>query len=371
MFHSTNFTEASESYETIERLMQIATMMHGGAMDDIRDPDKTPEQLSKALDLLVLNFANDAYLNRKGLTREDMPPEGFIDQEHMAIWAILASRTHWFVRWGELAFPRIQMSHSYAAQLMATTVSKTEIPFIEAPWPAFAVEVPEGLLPIAAKDGTMTYITRILINTSFLPSQWTEPWWSLELCGKGIEIHRIGRIEEAFERASATDIKHRKLMKLDDSFRIQAKDIPVGDDYEDFWAGYDRSQEDRVAILAARLVLGACIMMTDKANYKEREVKLGAPLAHARRRNGKEPLSRIYVVGRPINVDFRMAVREFVHGKLRSLSVQSLVAGHHKHQPHGPGGTLRKWIFIKPYWRGPDDAPIVVRPHVAGDGDGG
>ena len=45
MFQSTNFTEASESYETLERLMEIATMVHGGAMDDIKDPDALRREL--------------------------------------------------------------------------------------------------------------------------------------------------------------------------------------------------------------------------------------------------------------------------------------------------------------------------------------
>lgn len=360
MFHGTNFTESSESYETLEALMKAASLMYDFAKQEPEGSDR---------DQLITHFANDAYMNRRGLAIEDMPTEGFLNDEHMAIWTILASRSHWFARWGDLAYPRIQTSHSYAAQLMATTLSKKEIPFIEAPWPAFIVEVPEGLLPIATKDGTMTHITRIHVNASFLPSLWTEPWWSLELTGNGIEIHRVGAIVEAFDPATKRDLNGRSLIELPDSFGTQTKDMPVGGELEegrleDFWDGYNRSQEDRVAILAARLVLGACIMLTDKANYKTKDVRIDPGLAGLRRRAGKEPTSRVYVLGRPVQVDFRLAVREFIKGASRSLSVQSLVAGHHKHQPHGPDNSLRKWIFVAPYWRGEVDAPIVVRSHV-------
>ena len=49
-------------------------------------------------------------------------------------------------------------------------------------------------------------------------------------------------------------------------------------------------------------------------------------------------------------------------------SVQTLVRGHWKHQPHGKGRSERKYIFVEPYWRGPEDAPITVRPHALHDG---
>jgi hypothetical protein len=358
MFHGTNFTESSTSYETIDRLMNTADSMY----EFIRETPTEREQHTQ-----MLNFANEIYMRRRRLTLEDMPEEGFRDQEHMALWTIHANRVHWSARWGELAFPRVQMSHSYAAQLMATTVSKQEIPFIQAPWPAFLLEVPDGLLPLTLKDNTTTYITRIHVNSSFLSSFWHDaPWWGLELTGKGVEIHRVGRIAEAFDPATKRDLKGTPLLKLPDSYGLEEKDQPVGDgdeDYEDFWACYNQSEEDRVSILAARLVLGACIMMTDKSNYKEKVVRINPGLASLRRRGSKEPISRVYVVGQPVKVDFRMAVREYLKGTLRSLTVQSLVAGHHKSQPHGPASSLRKWIFVKPYWRGPEDGPVLVRPH--------
>lgn len=355
MFHATNFTESSESFESIERLMKTASAMQ----------EYLKQHEGADVDQLITHFAQDGYLRRADKVPEEMPKEGFLDAQHSILWTIFASRAHWLVRWGGLAFPRFQTSHSFAAMLMATTVSRKEIPSIEAPWPAFMVEIPEGLLPIATKDGTLTHITRVYVNTSFLPSLWSEPWWSLEFVGKGIEIHRVGRLEEAFDPSSKTDLKNRPMMKFE-GLRTEAKDVPVGD-YDEFWDGYDRTQEDRVVILAARLVLGLCIMMTDKANVKEKVTKLPSDLGFHRRRFGFEPTSHVYVVGRPVKVDFRLAVKAFVEGGSKSLSVQSLVAGHHKFQVHGPGRALRKWIFVEPYWRGPEDAPIVVRPHTISD----
>lgn len=45
------------------------------------------------------------------------------------------------------------------------------------------------------------------------------------------------------------------------------------------------------------------------------------------------------------------------------LWVRTRVSGHWRNQPHGPGKTLRKLIFIAPFWRGPEDAPVSAPRH--------
>ena len=43
---------------------------------------------------------------------------------------------------------------------------------------------------------------------------------------------------------------------------------------------------------------------------------------------------------------------------------RTLVQGHWKQQPHGPGNALRKMMWIQPYWRGPDELePSTVPTH--------
>ena len=39
-------------------------------------------------------------------------------------------------------------------------------------------------------------------------------------------------------------------------------------------------------------------------------------------------------------------------GGARTKAAAHGVGGHWKRQPHGPGGTLRRWIHVAPYWRG-------------------
>ena len=46
-----------------------------------------------------------------------------------------------------------------------------------------------------------------------------------------------------------------------------------------------------------------------------------------------------------------------------SLTTRQEVSGHFKLQPHGPGATLRKMIWVAPYDRGPEEAPAKAHAH--------
>lgn len=89
---------------------------------------------------------------------------------------------------------------------------------------------------------------------------------------------------------------------------------------------------------------------------KERKARASNAAREAR----GEPTSWTYVLGGNVRVDVRSAVRDYVERGGSPPSVQSLVRGHWKRQPHGPELSLRKWIHVEPYWRGPEDAPIVA-----------
>lgn len=46
-----------------------------------------------------------------------------------------------------------------------------------------------------------------------------------------------------------------------------------------------------------------------------------------------------------------------------SPTVQFLVRGHWRQQAHGPGHSLRKPIWIEPFWKGPEEARVLLRQH--------
>lgn len=51
-------------------------------------------------------------------------------------------------------------------------------------------------------------------------------------------------------------------------------------------------------------------------------------------------------------------------GGTRDHDHRWMVRGHWRLQPHGPGRTLRRLQWIDPYVKGPDDAPLDVRPTI-------
>lgn len=361
MFHATNFTESSNAVLPLEKLMKTALDLWSKLPYFKIDPKlATPEDFSD----VATKLADQHFVNIFGKERS----QDFADDrpEEVTAWMLHATCCQWFGLWGDLAFPRIQASHSFAAMLMATTISQKEIAHVEAPWPAFLVEVPEGLLPIRLRDNKVTYITRIHVTSHFLPRTMpNQRWWSFWMTGNGVEVLRVGPLDEMVIPRSKKVVERTELKQITESPRIDPRDQPLDDDgsFEDFWEGYDRSQEERVAVLAGRLVVGACIAMTDRANYEERPVKIEPQVANFAKRISKQPISRVFKIGQPVKIDFKPAVQSYIEGERGTLSVQSLVAGHHKRQPHGPNSADRKWIFVKPYWRGPEDAAIVVRPH--------
>jgi hypothetical protein len=367
MFRGTNFTESNESFKPIEEEMQIAARLwtyfqnHG-----------CKNRNDRALE--AHSFACDIYEEKVGPMPRDFDGhsrnfEG-LSREEKGVWMMQAVTADWYGEWAENAFPRVQMSHSFAAMLMATHISLKELEHVTAPWPCFAIEIPDKLLPIQSR-GVDSCVTRVFVNDHFMPPSCPERWWTFCLQGQRIEMFRADTLLNLV--TDKGDHTPAPLMRLNDPNRLDPRDAPLVEEDEAFWTNDESDQEDRIALLVTRLVIGVCVMMTERANYTEKRIKLDKklgqyadPLRKAyEQRQSKLPEARVYLLGKPVKIDFRQAVKAFVEGRSRGpMTVQRLVAGHHKHQPYGPNSSLRKWIFIEPYWQGPSDSPIVVRPHV-------
>lgn len=364
VFHATNFTETNETL-SLDKLMKTSLILWEKLPFFKLDPKTAViEDFSEvATRLADLHFED---LFKKERT-EDLTT---YSPAEITAWMLHATCCQWFGIWADLAFPRIQTSHSYAALLMSTTISAKEIAHVEAPWPGFLVEVPQGLLPLNL-NGKETSITRVHVLSHFLPRTVVdEKWVALWMTGPGVEILRVGRLDEIALPRTKRTVSRTELVEVD-APRVDERDAPLDDesgDFDAFWSGYDSEAEERVAVLASRLVIGACIAMTDPTSVRERPVKIDPSVSPLARRLHKRPISRVFTVGEPIERDFRPAVAAYLGGERDSLKVQSLVAGHHKRQACGPNGADRKWVFIQPYWRGPEAAPILVREHVLSGG---
>jgi hypothetical protein len=57
-------------------------------------------------------------------------------------------------------------------------------------------------------------------------------------------------------------------------------------------------------------------------------------------------------------------VRSCARGERKGApTIQWIVRGHWRNQPHGKDRAERRRIWIQPYWKGPDDAPRLLREH--------
>lgn len=119
--------------------------------------------------------------------------------------------------------------------------------------------------------------------------------------------------------------------------------------------------------IVRRIVIGALYTLQRTTNFVTRDRTL------KRRHVGRHgpPTHRVTTIGRPVKVDCSGWVRGYIDGATDdrdSPMFQSVVRGHYKRQVVGVGRTDRKVIWIEPYWRGPEESPILVRPYVVGNG---
>lgn len=120
--------------------------------------------------------------------------------------------------------------------------------------------------------------------------------------------------------------------------------------------------QTRLLEAARRLVLGLILAYPVKSNWTYEGVRL----ARVKKLRGHEPSHRLAILGRPVRTDVREGLRRFLGGEGKSPTVQFLVRGHYRNQPHGPQNSKRKIIWIQPHWKGPEEGLILARPHAIG-----
>ena len=76
------------------------------------------------------------------------------------------------------------------------------------------------------------------------------------------------------------------------------------------------------------------------------------------------PSFRVFRAGHPVKIDCRTELKDYLEGKRRNpLAVQFFVRGHWRNQACGPRHKDRRFVWIEPFWKGPEDALINLREH--------
>lgn len=211
-------------------------------------------------------------------------------------------------RWLRNGFPRLELSHKYAAALCCTDVP----PDVEVrpPWPAWSLVLPSELL------GPGRLLGRVWIDgTTWVANVW-----------QGGEF-------ECVNTASVATAS--------------------------------------TAIMIENLIRGACLSLSDPEAHRKQQGGQSQK-SHGNNRKGPPDLTQArYMLAPPVRVDLRAHIVEALAGGGTAPKVQFLVRGHWRQQAHGPGRTLRKPIWIEPFWKGPEDSRILLRSHKLGDDAGG
>jgi len=239
----------------------------------------------------------------------------------------------WAATWCDCALPRIRLRAARAASFAATAVPREHATAVLPPWAAFLIEL-EDVEGVLSLPGTCDPFDRLEVLSSSMLSG--RPTWCV------------------FARSRDGNVLHQLLIPEED-WGAQMSDHGL-------FTTTSTDASKRLMQVVCRIVLGTCLALSTP---EDREVAEHRGSSKRFRRRG-HPGVTDFVLSNDVRVDVREAVGGYVTGGGAAPTVQSLVRGHWKRQAHGPGASLRRWIQVEPYWRGPEDAPVVVRRHVLG-----
>jgi hypothetical protein len=267
----------------------------------------------------------------------------------------------WHGKWYHYGSQSLDIDEKYAASLCATKVAPSELDYVKLPWPCFVVRVPKFLQHIRINGEPLRLIVANHVKYSGL----------ISVTGKQ-NMEGVSTNIDRYQLHLLTANKYRILPAQTLSQWSEPNPAKSYDEIRLVEVEYGE-RDRRVLEVIGRLVLGAIIAMNEPKIHKRygtlapgKKPSLGSP------RFGTGDAIVLHKIGRPVKVDARETIAAYVAGTTgRVTNVRTLVAGHWKNQPHGPKSTLRRWQHVECYWRGDEEAPRIIRPHVITGSDPG
>lgn len=287
------------------------------------------------------------------------------DEDDLKALASNALDSRVWIDWAACAFPQVTFSPQLAASLMATNLPGDLVPDLKAPWQTFLIRVPQGLVransltPKNGYTGDEWCVDYVFVQYETSPREDQAQfllWPGVEYVGSQPPM-RFRTIKDLADTQELQVVP----ASFDDIYSVLSPEYnaDVRDKYRDESIDYDAVVNE--IRLLARLVLGTLIELMTPGHRS----RINVDRKEGIKKKRGVPTSWTYHLGRPVKVDCREWVRQSSRcGEHKAMSKQGIVRGHWKNQPHGIGRNERKFIHIEPYWRGPEDAPIVVRPHI-------
>jgi hypothetical protein len=113
------------------------------------------------------------------------------------------------------------------------------------------------------------------------------------------------------------------------------------------------------------LVRGTCLAISSGTVVSEQS-SARTPALRRRVPGAPDFLQVRFKLAADVKIDLRDHVAAMLSGEPGAkLTVQFLVRGHWRNQRHGPDNSLRKTIWIEPFWKGPEESRVLLRAHQA------
>lgn len=307
----------------------------------------------RRLDLEILNAARYWQQHRSGpftlAELHELAAERGEEVDAKRAQAMLA-REAWMWAWADSGFTTFRAAETYAAALMVTDPPQNESDLI-VPWRAIRIEVPPGLLVTPNTEVRWIYLQA---NVPEDPDSLASIAYSNTQIMR--EAHHDDLVDEGatYRLRCASTLADVLWYRTAEELEWLSGGTPFAND-----------EKERIMLLCCNYVSGLLYTLQHTRDWAAREHKnhWGWSL-----RNGPRPPPnhRNVVCGRPIKVSLRDMVRAQASGATRQSApamFQSCVRGHYKRQVIGVGRSGRKVIWVEPYWRGPEGAPMLVRPY--------
>lgn len=244
--------------------------------------------------------------------------------------------------WYHQGLNQIVLGHKMAAALLATKVNPEAIKDVRPPWRAFYLSLPDKMFFAQTMEGGQVPVYGVLVAQLVIEDELQ--WQFVAVTNTSLTLWRHG---------------YTNAMMADDSeWDFTGTVNPFSEEVADL--------DSRTVSMLGRLIINVCLAMNDPTNIKSQPKEGWHGWGSQPRSNrDKFPKYRTHVLSKETILDCRDVVMEYLRtGKKRGgLTVQTLVSGHYKSQTHGAKNSLRKIIWIEPFWRGPDDAPILSHAH--------
>jgi hypothetical protein len=254
--------------------------------------------------------------------------------------------TTWCARaeWASLAFPTVALSSSVASSLVAT--AGDSCPDAHAPWGSFAIALPEE----DPWGGTGVWVQRVLTTVEA-----GDIYSVLSENALGGSAHINAALCANLERLNRIDAALSPMEQVQDSLEER---------------GFHGSTDnDRHGELTSKLTASVILALTSETATLTKRLPRARGLCkvtHSELKGGT------YVLGLPVKCDLTKEVSDWVAGRTKSITrsaVRWLVRGHWRQQACGLDMKDHRRTWIAPYWKGPERAAALVRPHVIGEQD--